>query len=154
MSLGAAVALLNDLNWYLVRFADAAFVRDPSIVRRNGSLETSPQRYETTTSRPKRPGAVQGVRHRRPDRTSDADDEGPTEGASTLDTQSVEADGSPELVEPMLADTDWRHDPGYDLQDVVESLTPSASDWPPREQPQRVNSLVRLFLQSNIPVDM
>ncbi|WP_318569522.1 DUF5804 family protein [Salinigranum marinum] len=31
VSLGAAVSLLNDLNWYLVRFADRAFVRDPSI---------------------------------------------------------------------------------------------------------------------------
>lgn len=31
VSLGGAVSLLNDLNWYLVRFADAAFVREPSI---------------------------------------------------------------------------------------------------------------------------
>jgi hypothetical protein len=31
VSLGAAVSLLNDLNWYLVRFADAALVREPSI---------------------------------------------------------------------------------------------------------------------------
>jgi hypothetical protein len=31
VSLGAAVSLLNDLNWYLVRLADQAFVRDPSI---------------------------------------------------------------------------------------------------------------------------
>jgi len=31
VSLGAAVALLNDLNWYLVRFAAAALVREPEI---------------------------------------------------------------------------------------------------------------------------
>jgi hypothetical protein len=31
VSLGTAVSLLNDLNWYLIRFADHAFVRDPSI---------------------------------------------------------------------------------------------------------------------------
>ena len=31
VSLGAAVALLNDLNWYLVRFADTALVEEPSI---------------------------------------------------------------------------------------------------------------------------
>ena len=31
ISLGAAVSLLNDLNWYLVRFAQDAMVRDPSI---------------------------------------------------------------------------------------------------------------------------
>jgi hypothetical protein len=31
VSLGAAVALLNDLDWYLVRFADCALVREPSV---------------------------------------------------------------------------------------------------------------------------
>lgn len=31
VSLGAAVSLLNDLNWYLVRFADTAFIKEPSI---------------------------------------------------------------------------------------------------------------------------
>lgn len=31
VSLGGAVSLLNDLNWYLVRFAETAFVREPSI---------------------------------------------------------------------------------------------------------------------------
>ena len=31
VSLGAAVALLNDLNWYLVRFAREALVLDPSV---------------------------------------------------------------------------------------------------------------------------
>jgi hypothetical protein len=31
VSLGAAVSLLNDLNWYLVRLADEAFVLEPSV---------------------------------------------------------------------------------------------------------------------------
>ncbi|MFW5938353.1 MAG: DUF5804 family protein [Halanaeroarchaeum sp.] len=31
VSLGAAVSLLNDLNWYLVRLSRAAFVKDHSI---------------------------------------------------------------------------------------------------------------------------
>lgn len=31
ISLGAAVSLLNDLDWYLVRFADAAWVLEPSV---------------------------------------------------------------------------------------------------------------------------
>ncbi|WP_115863331.1 DUF5804 family protein [Halorussus litoreus] len=31
ISLGAAVALCNDLNWYLVRFAADALVREPSV---------------------------------------------------------------------------------------------------------------------------
>jgi hypothetical protein len=33
VSLGAAVALLNDLDWYLVRFVDLALVREPSVSR-------------------------------------------------------------------------------------------------------------------------
>jgi hypothetical protein len=31
VSLGAAVSLCNDLNWYLVRFVDITLVREPSI---------------------------------------------------------------------------------------------------------------------------
>ncbi|WP_331232779.1 DUF5804 family protein [Natronorarus salvus] len=31
VSLGAAVSLCNDLNWYLVRFADHAMIREPSV---------------------------------------------------------------------------------------------------------------------------
>jgi len=31
MSLGAAVALLNDLNWYLIRFVETALVLEPSV---------------------------------------------------------------------------------------------------------------------------
>jgi hypothetical protein len=31
VSLGAAVSLLNDLNWYLVRFVDRALVLEPSV---------------------------------------------------------------------------------------------------------------------------
>ena len=31
VSLGAAVALLNDLDWYLTRFVDVALVREPSV---------------------------------------------------------------------------------------------------------------------------
>jgi hypothetical protein len=31
LSLGSAVSLLNDLNWYLVRFVDLALVREPSV---------------------------------------------------------------------------------------------------------------------------
>ena len=31
VSLGAAVSLLNDLDWYLVRFADLSMVREPSV---------------------------------------------------------------------------------------------------------------------------
>jgi len=31
VSLGAAVSLCNDLNWYLARFVDLALIREPSV---------------------------------------------------------------------------------------------------------------------------
>lgn len=31
VSLGAAVSLCNDLNWYLVRFVDTVLIREPSV---------------------------------------------------------------------------------------------------------------------------
>ena len=31
VSLGAAIALCNDLDWYLARFTDAAWIREPSV---------------------------------------------------------------------------------------------------------------------------
>lgn len=34
ISLGTAVSLLNDLDWYLARVAEDAFVRDPSVSER------------------------------------------------------------------------------------------------------------------------
>ena len=33
VSLGAAVSVLNDLNWYLVRFTDYALIKEPSVSR-------------------------------------------------------------------------------------------------------------------------
>ncbi len=43
VSLEAAVTLLNDLNWYLVRFADAAFVRT-RLICRDGVALSKPRR--------------------------------------------------------------------------------------------------------------
>jgi len=55
VSLGAAVSLLNDLNWYLVRFVDEALVREPSVSPTSGSLATSPARCATAPSPRGRP---------------------------------------------------------------------------------------------------
>ncbi|RKS82924.1 hypothetical protein BDK61_2246 [Haloarcula quadrata] len=123
VSLGAAVALLNDLNWYLVRFADAAFVRDPSISETEWLSRNLAAAIRDDDIAPEETGRflkVYGIVG--PDRTSDADDEGPTEGESTPDTQSVEADGPPELFEPMLLTRTGDTIPDYDLQDVDETL--------------------------------
>jgi len=65
VSLGAAVSLLNDLNWYLVRFVDEALVREPSVSPTSGSLATSPARCATAPSPRGDRSATEGVRARR-----------------------------------------------------------------------------------------
>ncbi|MDQ2072535.1 DUF5804 family protein [Haloarcula sp. NS06] len=123
VSLGAAVALLNDLNWYLVRFANAAFVRDPSISETEWLSRNLAAAIRDDDIAPEDTGRflkVYGIVE--PDRTSDADDETQTEEVSTLDTKAMEADGPPELVEPMLLTRTGNTIPEYDLQDVDETL--------------------------------
>ena len=94
VSLGAAVSLLNDLNWYLVRFADAALVLEPSVSD------------EEWLSR----DLARQVR----------DDEiPPDETDRYLKMYGIE-DG--ELVEPMFVARTGHELPDYDLQDVDETL--------------------------------
>jgi hypothetical protein len=94
VSLGAAVSLLNDLNWYLVRFAREALVLEPSVDR------------EEWLSRPLARAVRDG-------------DVTPAETGRLLKVYGV-ADGR--LVEPMyLARTDGSV-PDYDLRDVDETL--------------------------------
>lgn len=40
------------------------------------------------------------------------------------------------------------------VPDAEVRILPNCGHWSPREKPNRVNALVRLFLQSNMPVDM
>jgi hypothetical protein len=94
VSLGAAVALLNDLNWYLVRFADAALVLDPSV------SETEWLSRDLATA--VRNGTID-----------------PEATGEYLKIYGVE-DGR--LVEPLyVRRTDGEH-PEYDLRDVDETV--------------------------------
>ncbi|WP_435182954.1 DUF5804 family protein [Halobellus sp. EA9] len=95
VSLGAAVSLYNDLNWYLVRFVDLALVREPSV-----STEEWLSRSLATQVR-----------------DGDAD---PAETGDLLAVYGVE-DGA--LVEPMYVTR--RPDgtvPEYDLRPVSETV--------------------------------
>jgi len=100
LSLGAAVALLNDLNWYLVRFADHAFVQEPSI------SDTEWLSRELATE----------VRDR---------ELPPEETDQRLQVFGV--DGN-ELVEPMYVTRVDGEIPEYDLRDVEETLVVRVSD--------------------------
>ncbi|SDX56050.1 DUF5804 family protein [Halobellus clavatus] len=95
VSLGAAVSLCNDLNWYLVRFVDLALVREPSV-----STDEWLSRSLATAIRD---GEVR-----------------PTETGERLAVYGVE-DGA--LVEPMYVTR--RPDgtvPEYDLRPVSETV--------------------------------
>ena len=95
VSLGAAVSLCNDLNWYLVRFVEETLVREPSV------SETEWLSRDLATA--VRNDAVPGE-----------------ETDRFLKLYGV-ADGR--LVEPMyLARSDGADRPEYDLRDVPETV--------------------------------
>jgi hypothetical protein len=94
VSVGAAVSLLNDLNWYLVRYVDAALVREPSI----SSDEWLSRALATAV------------------RESEVD---PAETGDLLKVYGV-VDG--ELVEPMFLTRVDGEVPEYDLRDVDDTL--------------------------------
>lgn len=100
VSLGAAVALLNDLNWYLVRFTRDAFVQEP--------------------------GVSDGEWLSRDLAAAIRDDEVPDDQRDRfLKIYGVlddETDDPPELVEPMYVTRTGRDLPEYDLRDVEETL--------------------------------
>ncbi|XVH31216.1 DUF5804 family protein [Haloferacaceae archaeon DSL9] len=94
VSLGAAVSLVNDLNWYLVRFVETALVFEPSI---------SDEEWLSAD-------LARAVRDR---------DLPPEETNQRLVIYGVEDD---RLVEPMyVMRTDGDY-PSYDLRDVDETL--------------------------------
>ena len=94
VSLGAAVALLNDLNWYLVRFADTALVQEPSI------SETEWLSRDLATA----------VRDR---------ELPPEETDQRLCVYGVDDD---QLVEPMYVTRVDSEIPRYDLRDVDDTV--------------------------------
>lgn len=94
ISLGQAVSLLGDLNWYLVRLTDEALVREPSVSR--------DEWLSRDAARAVRDGELQ-----------------PGETSALLKVYGVD-DG--ELVEPMYVTRRDGEIPEYDLRDVEETL--------------------------------
>jgi hypothetical protein len=99
ISLGAAVALLNDLQWYIVRLVEEAFVLEPSV------SETE------WLSR----DLAEAIR----DEEIDPDDTGEFLAIYGLEPREEEPSA---LVEPMFARrVDGEH-PEYDLREVEETV--------------------------------
>ena len=99
ISIGAAVSLLNDLDWYLVRLADEALVLEPSV----SDTEWLSRKLATT------------VRNE----TVDPEDTG-----SFLKIYGVEETeaGEYRLVEPLFAQRVDGDVPEYDLRPVEDTL--------------------------------
>ncbi|WP_435075744.1 DUF5804 family protein [Halorubrum sp. HHNYT27] len=100
VSLGAAVALLNDLNWYLVRFVDEALVQEPSI--------STDEWLSRDLAREVRDGAVP-----------------PEETDQRLKLFGL-VDGRP--VEPLYVRRKQGETPEYDLRDVEETVIVRVSE--------------------------
>ncbi|SEO86963.1 hypothetical protein SAMN04487948_10670 [Halogranum amylolyticum] len=94
VSVGAAVSLLNDLNWYLVRYVDAALVREPSI---------SPDEWLSRE-------LATAIR------------ESAVDPADTGDLLKVYGVDDGELVEPMFLTRVDGEMPEYDLRDVDDTV--------------------------------
>ncbi|ADB60557.1 hypothetical protein Htur_1672 [Haloterrigena turkmenica DSM 5511] len=142
VSVGAAVSLLNDLNWYLTRFVDEALVQEPSVSEdewlsralatelRNGDLEPA-----DTAEFCK----IYGLERVGPDPDAETEADGDTaastaNGGNTATGDTAKSDESAEAGETRDTATNWRlveplyvrrtggELPTYDLRDVEETL--------------------------------
>ncbi len=126
ISLGAAVALLNDLEWYLVRFVETALVLEPSVSDDewlSRDLATSVRDDELAPDETGRFLEVYGVAYpdpapsgERSGREENPADESPAQAEPGADERP------PRLVEPMLVARTGGTVPEYDLRDVEETL--------------------------------
>lgn len=102
ISLGAAVSLCNDLNWYLRRYADDAIVLEPSVSEAewlSRSLATAIRNERIAAGETGTFLKIYGV------------------------VEPAEAARPNELVEPLLARRIGDETPEYDLRDVADTVT-------------------------------
>lgn len=113
ISLGTAVSLLNDLNWYLIRYTDTSLVLEPSISETEWLSRELASAIRDGAVDPGESGQylmVYGVV------------ENETENETDTETET-----EPRLVEPMYV-TRGETIPDYDLRDVEETLVVRVSE--------------------------
>jgi len=116
VSLGAAVSLLNDLNWYLVRFVDDVLVLEPSVSEDewlSRDAATAVRDNALTAEETERFLKIYGVS----EQMASAGD-----GEDERDDEEIEQDRPPKLVEPMFVTRTGPELPEYDLRDVEETV--------------------------------
>ncbi|MFD1564637.1 DUF5804 family protein [Haloarchaeobius amylolyticus] len=119
VSVGAAVSLLNDLDWYLTRFVDEALVQEPSVSDiewlsrslatqlRNGDVEPAETAEFCKIYGLERTDAADG----------DADD-----GDASDDAPAPAGGPTYRLVEPLYVRRTDGELPAYDLRDVDDTV--------------------------------
>ena len=121
VSLGAAVALLNDLDWYLTRFVADSMVLDPSISEEewlSRALATAVRDDDRAPAETDRFLRVYGVDY--PDQNDEGAGPEPSSDSAAESDEGTEQ--PPRLVEPMLVTRTGDSIPEYDLRDVEETL--------------------------------
>lgn len=126
VSIGTAISLCNDLQWYVVRFVDEVLIQEPSVSEdewlsrklgealRNGDLEP-----EETGEFLKIYG-VEYVDPPRPDGEPGAGEDVETDAGAQEDASTTGDPGR--LVEPLYARRTDGEVPEYDLRDVDETV--------------------------------
>jgi hypothetical protein len=124
VSLGAAVALLNDLDWYLVRFAADTMVFEPSVSDSEWLSRELAAAIRDDEIAPEDSGRflkLYGVEQQESGDAS-ADEENGEDRGENVDEAPTQ-DRPPALVEPMYVTRTGPDLPEYDLRDVEETLT-------------------------------
>jgi len=125
VSLGAAVSLLNDLDWYLVRFVDEAMVLEPSVSEDEWLSRDLARAVRDDEIAPGETGRFLKLYGLEPVGVQPETTE--TEQDETGDTAQDDATGTDgtvgrRLVEPMYVTRTGGDLPTYDLRDVDETL--------------------------------
>ena len=149
VSLGAAISLCNDLQWYIVRFVDDVLIQEPSVSDTEWLSRPLAEALRVSDVEPDETGEylkIYGVEQPSTEsetgtgRVSDtadvagqvrpAQDPGDDDHSSSLDDEA-DSDGAPDadepvrpgsLVEPLYVRRTDGSVPSYDLRDVSETV--------------------------------
>ncbi len=112
VSVGGAVSLLNDLQWYIVRFVEEVLVHDPSVSETEWLSRELAEALRTGEVDPEETGELLKLYGlETPETETDA------EGGTTAQLHD-----RPRLVEPLYLRRTDGEVPEYDLRDVSETL--------------------------------
>lgn len=121
VSVGAAVSLLNDLEWYLVRFVEEAIVQEPSVDREEWLSRSLAEALREGEIDPGETGEylkIYGVERADDGTEPDGDGSGGDAGGET----GTVVETAPRLVEPLFVRRTDGALPEYDLRDVEDTL--------------------------------